>query len=179
MAEEKQVKNEEKSKVVKQATPASTAPQAPAGIFNKTPKMESISNPVRVSIVKACIDAYAQNGGRNHRLDVARGAYKEFVNGVEQLQTLTGADLRECLSYLIEKIDGAKNGAFDYDMVFRFLPEVAKKGVFERTSRIVNMAMFFAKNDNTRFHQMVDIDYSVALVTSREVRDQIAAYFNV
>lgn len=161
-----------------QAAPVASRPAAPAGIFNKKQTVEKSQNPVRVTVIKSLIDSYSVKGGLNQQVDVARKAYKDLVSAIEQIQTLTGVDLRDCLAYLIKAIADNDNKAYGREAVFRFLPEVAKPGVMERVSRLLNMALFYASSSNSYFHQMVDVAFSVNLVVNQEVRDQIAAYFN-
>lgn len=158
---------------------APSNPSAPSGIFNKPQVKETSRNPIKVTVIKALIDSYSVNGGTAYQVDTARKAYKELVSAVEQIQTLTGVDLRECLAYLIKAVASNDTGAYGRETAFRFLPEVAKKNVMDRTSRFLNMIIFYANSDKAYFNQMVDVDFSVGLIVNQEVRDQVAAYFNV
>lgn len=175
--EENKVSPKELTKAAKSAA-ANGPAKAPAGLFTKAPAAEVSANPVRVQIIKSQIDNYAIEGGSNQPVEIARQSYKSFVNAIEQIQTLGGADLRECLAYIIKAIAEDTHGAFTREAAFRFLPEINKAGVLERTSRFLNMAIIYASSSKEHFKNMVDVEYSVNRVQNDTTRDQIASYFN-
>lgn len=178
--------NEQKTKTVA-ASDLRQSPKAPAkdklasapsNLFTKPVDVKEPRNEVRVSLIKTLISEYSVEGGSNKDRDTAKQAFKGFVRGIDMVQTLKGADLRECLAFVINEFASNTNNAYGREAVFRFLPEVSKGKEFDRFTRLVNMILFYAKSDVKHFKNMVDVEYSVDLIEDANIRGQVASYFN-